>query len=1124
MPEQGIIPSIQRSVRNGIGYAGDAAGNIVNANGKAIQDAAWAAGRRADGVARSLSGSGKAAGKGVGSRSQSAGAYVQGAGKGLGKQVEGCAGYAGRQVGAVGRYVDGGGRAAGGRVGDLGNSVKDKSCAKGKRMTEQLLQEAAMNDAANSPHEPVSSASGEADITTASEAEAEPIASAHDANIDDGGPHLSAQSAKDDTSSYTDDMNGIAPDDNREFDFTELKEDLLEAIDGIHAFGPFSAGGSLAMVTGLSSTDPEIWIRDVGAIELPLDDAQAQRIMHKAQQSTLDRDREINTNASVSNPWELRPEEFEIRDPYWASLTQGAMPWVKQKLGLEGDISARLDKMLLYDKTSVPRPDPDTDKPPGAFGTLTISLPSLHEGGNLVLTHGTDTEVYKSSGGQGLVACWYSDVGHQVLPVTSGYRWFLTYTLIHPPGMERPSAQRISDGLLPLRRVLQRWSEEGDLTEYGHVFYMLQDQDTYENPSFKNLRGREGMQMRALEEVAASSECELFLALLEKKTETRDERPYHKAWYHDKEEDDEEEDDEEEDYEEEDEEEGEDESVPVAEARVSMRSLVNLRDRELISEYTFGDESECVEVILQGEDAFDAVEPDVEYDYDGALDEIYTMMAVVIVPRQHAVKFFQEHMESPPSGPLLRYFAKKCCKADTRASALPVFKRAFREILEQWVFRDALSDTLHVALSADAQLFNDFIKVVREPVPSQTLTLLRKMLQMGHVKFDEVKQSLIPLFERRLDDRDVTFSLSALIAFSHNVLDGTLPRREGLGTFRRLSKLLVEKLDFRDKIILPPAAQEPPARRARHTYDTSQSRAPAYPDLDDGLADVPPELLAGFLDALILSESDEIIVHFGFKILGQIRDVCRQRLERIWLPFVQRLLNILEVNRIPLSTTRYQCIVGGILDAYLDKTVGKEPQASQGSLYRQPVQCRRRRRTCPECNMLNGFLVDSSLLQTRLSSPGTHLEEQLRLLSGCTYTLEYQTIGTAWLIVKTPTQDPQRDGWEKCCNHAQEVIREIDQSKLAAVLGDTDYRRITTMSHLRCTPVAPASVPNVSSTSIQTPVAGDQQSTIPGPGGWGIGAKSLMPAGYKRPQPARVAGVKRPAPPSDQVIDLTWMD
>jgi hypothetical protein len=135
MPNEGLIPSVQRAVRTGVGYAGDTAGNFVNANGKAIQDIAYVAGRRVDGVARGLSGSGKTAGKTVDNRAKTTGSYVQGVGQGAGKQVQGLAGYAGRQVGAVGRYVDGGGRAAGGRVGDFGNQVKDKSGARGKRMS-----------------------------------------------------------------------------------------------------------------------------------------------------------------------------------------------------------------------------------------------------------------------------------------------------------------------------------------------------------------------------------------------------------------------------------------------------------------------------------------------------------------------------------------------------------------------------------------------------------------------------------------------------------------------------------------------------------------------------------------------------------------------------------------------------------------------------------------------------------------------------------------------------------------------------------------------------------------------------------------------------------------------------
>lgn len=148
MPNEGLFPSVQRAVRTGVGYAGDTAGNLVNTNGKAIQDAAYAAGRRVDDAARSLSQgleqkppikkTGVAGAKPAGKTSKTAGtAPVKGAERGVqGRQVvQGYAGYAGRQVGAVGRYVDGSGRAAGGRVGDFGNRVKDVSGARGKRMS-----------------------------------------------------------------------------------------------------------------------------------------------------------------------------------------------------------------------------------------------------------------------------------------------------------------------------------------------------------------------------------------------------------------------------------------------------------------------------------------------------------------------------------------------------------------------------------------------------------------------------------------------------------------------------------------------------------------------------------------------------------------------------------------------------------------------------------------------------------------------------------------------------------------------------------------------------------------------------------------------------------------------------
>lgn len=199
---------------------------------------------------------------------------------------------------------------------------------------------------------------------------------------------------------------------------------------------------------------------------------------------------------------------------------------------------------------------------------------------------------FESSGSQSFFACWYSDVTYEVLPVTSGYRWVLTYKLIHPPGTERPSANGMSQAFVSLQRVLREWSEQGEPEKDDHMFYMLGDNFTESTLSLGTLNRDALVRVRALDQVAAGLGMEIFLALLEKTQKS--ERVFSRTWYHDSEEDEEDEDDEEAKSE-----------VVSEEVTISMSNLVNLRGRQLISEYTFSDEDECVNHILQGQDAFD---------------------------------------------------------------------------------------------------------------------------------------------------------------------------------------------------------------------------------------------------------------------------------------------------------------------------------------------------------------------------------------------------------------------------------------------------------------------------------------------------------------------------------------
>jgi hypothetical protein len=70
------------------------------------------------------------------------------------------------------------------------------------------------------------------------------------------------------------------------------------------------------------------------------------------------------------------------------------------------------------------------------LGTLVICLPSKHEGGEVIATHKDQTQTHDSAAKSEYgfsYAAWYSDVRHEIEPVTEGYRLVLTYNLIHRP-------------------------------------------------------------------------------------------------------------------------------------------------------------------------------------------------------------------------------------------------------------------------------------------------------------------------------------------------------------------------------------------------------------------------------------------------------------------------------------------------------------------------------------------------------------------------------------------------------------------------------------------------------------------------------------------------------------------
>ncbi|KAF5328286.1 hypothetical protein D9758_018168 [Tetrapyrgos nigripes] len=99
-------------------------------------------------------------------------------------------------------------------------------------------------------------------------------------------------------------------------------------------------------------------------------------------------------------------------------------------------LRSELYKLNIYDEGSFFKAHKDTPRADNMVASLVIVFPTLHEGGSLILRHDGEEFAYDSAKELGSLStpsigyvAFYSDVEHEVTPITSGYRITLTYNL-----------------------------------------------------------------------------------------------------------------------------------------------------------------------------------------------------------------------------------------------------------------------------------------------------------------------------------------------------------------------------------------------------------------------------------------------------------------------------------------------------------------------------------------------------------------------------------------------------------------------------------------------------------------------------------------------------------------------
>ncbi|OAQ63101.2 2OG-Fe(II) oxygenase superfamily protein [Pochonia chlamydosporia 170] len=888
-----------------------------------------------------------------------------------------------------------------------------------------------------------------------------------------------------------------------------LEEDLLNALQSIKTSGSFAGFGALSR-----PPPADLSVNEVGGITMPLTDSQAAQLIKKARQAPYGKGSDTIADTSVRNTWEIDGDQLTFRSPAWPGFLKALCAQVAQDLGIKIPINAEI-----------------TEKIPGMFGTLIVCLPSVHQGGEVVLKHCGQKKVFKTSAATQSYAYWYSDVTHEVLPVTSGYRWVLTYNLAIDLKVARPSAELQRSTTQALRDTLRRWLA-------------------------KEPRSRDKLPVQTLKDLSKELPVDIFLALLEKEEMGSCE---YEIWRR-------------EDYRYDDSG-GDDTDTSFHELNdvfgldYRVKTLVDLKGRVVTERLPLKQKD-----ILEP-DCFDDIrEEESDEGYMGnsgpTATHWYRVTAVVIVPRDSLLPFFNSgglpNRLAPQSAKSQIRYAVRSCLDFSHMHASETTTNTLMAICRQ-IWNSPHNETHNISLDED--IICDILKTainkgqfsfLKEAaahhggwLPKRFFAWARRWLRTGEndavTRFNTIQRglriaiSLFPFFADQfkaltsfvpipnddvapddaatplyitdwacetlrscLDsstastlghedgpamvnlvqyyDNPITFLSQEVVPRLANKRDmaafylaflARLREQSTAGLLLAESSMDLYRAEAKSFIFAMKFKRmcrkiEPPANATRMTF--AHTKSPAV----DPRTSVSHEPVASFFSDIIQAstETDDLTALFASKLRGNAFLLPSPDLHNIWVPFLRSVVPILVLNSIPLETPCCQDMYLAVLKEYVNRYVGREPSRAK-DFARRGVNC-----TCSDCRSLNAFLGDAARTHETMRAGNPHT---------LVVTKMFKQIGSMC-----------RD-WELRRKKAREQFDLFDKNQLLSLLG-ADYAKVVDMADLSAE--QPAQV-STSATRQRQP------------------SEEADSAAQELPRP-RVAGVKRKLFfPENEVVDLT---
>lgn len=293
---------------------------------------------------------------------------------------------------------------------------------------------------------------------------------------------------------------------------------LTDLIQGKTNFpGDFSCSGVCPVVPDISFKDSQTFLDPSFTKGKQNNSSRTgisiQDLIGLCSQAPFGRDEKTVVDKTVRSCWQLDPEKFTISDtPTWNKAFEELKAAASCVLapGLKPHkVELRLYKLLVYEKGSFFLPHRDTQKTENHFGTVVLSMPVKHKGGELFVRHNGQDRCYNLDPGRLTAKCqwaaFYTDVEHEIKEITSGHRITLIYHLYSAKKSKLVAPVSGVDShpiIQSLKKVQEFLAKNDDKMYYGfyNAGFLMEHKYTPKSLQPKNLKGRDAFLYQLLSE------------------------------------------------------------------------------------------------------------------------------------------------------------------------------------------------------------------------------------------------------------------------------------------------------------------------------------------------------------------------------------------------------------------------------------------------------------------------------------------------------------------------------------------------------------------------------------------------------------------------------------------------